>query len=66
MLPCFWTQSELTNLKKMRDRIYIFNLRGFEAIDDIKFQIERVCPGIVCCADTLALAAPDAVSFPVR
>lgn len=44
-----------------RDAVPNLTVRGYDIVDEIKSQVEAMCPGIVSCADIIALAGRDAV-----
>lgn len=54
-----------TTNKAEKAAIPNLSLAGFDVIDEIKAAVEAECPGVVSCADILALAARDSVSYQV-
>lgn len=48
------------NNQAERDGIPNLTVRGYGSIDRVKAAVEKKCPGVVSCADILALVARDA------
>ncbi|XP_008223147.1 PREDICTED: peroxidase 24 [Prunus mume] len=46
-----------------KDAIPNRSIGGYDVIDEIKTKLEEECPDIVSCADIVALAARDAISY---
>ncbi|KAJ0956682.1 putative peroxidase [Helianthus annuus] len=51
--------SSFTGEKTARPNVN--SVRGFNVIDDVKKKVEGVCPGVVSCADILAISALESV-----
>ncbi|KAG6556208.1 hypothetical protein Mapa_002149 [Marchantia paleacea] len=54
--------SNQTNLAEKDGVGNAFSVRGYELIDQIKAMLEEVCPGVVSCADIIALASRDSIA----
>ncbi|XP_010261101.1 PREDICTED: peroxidase 3-like [Nelumbo nucifera] len=51
------------NNQAEKDAAPNLTLDGLDVIDEVKTEVEKTCPGVVSCADIIALAARDSVAF---
>ncbi|XP_021900913.1 putative Peroxidase 48 [Carica papaya] len=56
-------RNEERNRSAERQAVPNKSLRGFDQIDWIKEELEKACPGVVSCADTLVLATRDSLAL---
>lgn len=42
------------------------NITGFNIVNNIKAAVEKACPGVVSCADILAIASVESVNLVIN
>jgi peroxidase len=54
---------DANGINSEQDELPNQSVEGYGVVDDIKTAVENVCPGIVSCADLLALASEILVTL---